>query len=167
MGVNRNSSHFPGEPILNELEDITSVLFICNFNAVRSPMAEVLMKHYLGDKIFIDSVGLRPETDEANPFTISVLDEVGLDLSSHVPKSFDELNDASYDLMITLSPDSHHKALQMTRTMSSIVEFWPTFDPTKTQGNREAIMDSFRSLRSILDLKIRSRFKIKSPSLMI
>ena len=162
-----NRSHFLGEPILNELEDITSVLFICNFNAVRSPMAEVLMKHYLGSKIFIDSVGLRPETDEANPFTISVLDEVGLDLSSHVPKSFDELNDSSYDLMITLSPDSHHKALQMTRTMSSIVEFWPIFDPTKAQGNREAIMDGFRSLRSILDLKIRSRFKIKTPSLMI
>jgi protein-tyrosine-phosphatase len=162
--MNRNLPHFPSDLKLNEFDEVTSVLFICNYNAVRSPMAEMLVKHYLGTKIFVDSVGLRPETEEANPFTVAVLKEIGLDLSNHVPKSFEALNDGSYDLMITLSPDSHHKAIELTRTMASDVEFWPTFDPTTTQGNREVIMESFRSLRNMLDQKIRSRFNISKTT---
>lgn len=154
----------PDEPTPMFISEPTSVLFICNFNAVRSPMAEALTKHYLGRKIYVDSVGLRPETTEANPFTIAAVKEVGLDLSAHTPKSMDELLDSSFDLIITLSPDSHHKAIAMTRTMSADVEYWPTFDPTTTTGNREAIMDSFRQLRDMLDLKIRSRFNISKTA---
>ncbi len=147
-----------GSPTLTEMPD--SVLFICNFNAVRSPMAEGLIKYYCGHRIYADSVGIRAEDDHANPFAIAVMDEIGLDISQHKPKKFEELMDSSYDLVVTLSPEAQHKAIDLTRTLDCQVEYWPTLDPTAVTGNRESIISAFRQTRDMITERIKNRFNI-------
>lgn len=135
-----------------------SVLFICNFNAVRSPMAEGLTKFYCGRKIYVESVGIRPEEGEANPFAVAVMEEEGLDISRHKPKKFEDLMDSSFDLVVTLSPEAQHKAIDLTRTLDCRVEYWPTLDPTAVVGNRENIMSAFRQTRDMLSQRIKKHF---------
>ena len=134
----------------------TSVLFACTQNAIRSPMAEAILKHFQGHRIFVDSVGVR--IGELDPFAVSVMEELGIDLSRHRPKSFDDLEDDSFDLVVTLSPEAHHRAIEMTRTTAFDVEFWNTFDPTLIEGNRETRLAAFRQVRDSLMNKIQERF---------
>ncbi len=133
-----------------------SVLFCCTFNAVRSPMAEAIMKHFYGTKVFVDSVGVRAQ--EIDGFVIAVMDEIGIDLSKHRSKTFDDLEDESFDLIISLSPEAQHKAVDMTRTMACDVEFWNTLDPTIVEGSREDRLEAYRSVRDGLMKRIRDRF---------
>jgi protein-tyrosine-phosphatase len=140
------------------MEAIGSVLFACTFNAIRSPMAEALMKHFHGHRIFVDSVGVRD--GDLDPFAIAVMDEIGIDLSRHHCKTFDDLEDTSFDLVITLSPEAQHRAVEMTRTMACEVEFWHTFDPTAVEGNRETRLDAYRQVRDTLSRHIRTRFPV-------
>lgn len=134
----------------------SSVLFVCSMNAVRSPMAEALMKYLFPGRIYVQSAGVRP--GETDPLTTAVMDEVGLDLSRHRPRSFDEIDDASFDLIITLAPEAHHWALELTRTMAADVEYWPTLDPSLVEGNREQQLDAYRAIRDQLMQKIKRRF---------
>ncbi|MGK9167087.1 arsenate reductase ArsC [Inquilinus limosus] len=134
----------------------TSVLFTCTHNAIRSPMAEAILKHVAGSRIFVDSVGVRP--GELDPFTVAVMQEIGIDLSRHRPKSFDDLEDDNFDLVISLSPEAQHRAVEMTRTTACDLEFWNTFDPTAIEGNRETRMAAFRQVRDLLLARIRERF---------
>ena len=113
-----------------------SVLFACTYNAIRSPMAEGLLKKLHGSRMFVDSVGVR--CHEPDPFVVVVMQELGIDLSRHRAKTFDQLDDTSFDVVVTLSPEAQHKAVEMTRTMACEVEYWPTFDPTLAEGSREA-----------------------------
>lgn len=133
-----------------------SVLFACTNNAVRSPMAEGLLKHLHGRWLFVDSVGLR--AGENDPFVVAVMDEIGLDATKHRPKSFDMLEDSSFDLVVTLSPEAHHTALEWTRSMAAEVEFWPTFDPTAVWGTRDQMLDAYRQTRDGLFTRLRERF---------
>ena len=134
----------------------SSVLFACTMNAVRSPIAETFLKHLLGKQIYVDSVGLkRSETDG---FAVAVMDELGFDLQKHKPKTFDDLEDSSFDLVITLSPEAHHKALEWSRHMATEVEYWPTFDPTIVEGDRERRLDAYREVRDALMKRIQERF---------
>lgn len=150
----------PGPLAAAPLELPHSVLFICNFNAVRSPMAEALTKFYCGHQFFTESVGIRPEEDSANPFAIAVMDEIGLDISDHTPKRYEDLMDSSFDLVVTLSPEAQHKAIDLTRTLDCYVEYWPTLDPTAVSGNRENIISAFRQTRDMLIGKIKQRFNV-------
>lgn len=134
----------------------TSVLFACTQNAIRSAMAEAILKHVAGSRIFVDSVGVRP--DELDPFAVAVMKEIGIDLSRHRPKGFDDLEDDNFDLVISLSPEAQHRAVEMTRTTACDLEFWNTFDPTAIEGNREARMAAFRQVRDLLLSRIRERF---------
>ena len=138
---------------------LTSVLFSCTFNAVRSPMAECLLKHFMGHKLYIDSAGVRP--GEINPFAVEAMREVGLDLSRHGAKQFADLPDDSFDLVISLSPEAHHRAMELTRTTACEVEYWPTADPTLATGNREARIAAFREVRDALTARIRKRFGLE------
>ena len=137
---------------------ISSVLFCCTFNAVRSPMAAALFKRRFGKRFFVDSAGLRP--GETDPFLVSVMAELGEDLSRHRPKTFDELEDTSFDLVISLSPQAHHRAVEMVRTMACEVEYWQTFDPTILEGSRDARLDGYRQVREGLDQRITKRFAV-------
>ena len=137
----------------------TAVLFACTHNAVRSPMAEGLLKHLLGHRIYVDSVGARPG-DDTDPFAVQVMDEIGIDIAGHRPKAFDELEDDSFDEVISLSPEAQHRAVDMTRVMACDVVFWNTFDPTLIEGSREMRLDGYRQVRDQLMRRIKERFEI-------
>jgi protein-tyrosine-phosphatase len=136
----------------------SAVLFACTQNSVRSPMAEALLKYLLGHRIYIDSVGVR--AGEVDPFVVEVIEELGIDLSRHRSKSFDDLEDTSYDLIISLSPEAQHKAVELTRTMACEVEFWMTLDPSIIEGNRDVRLDAYRAVRDQLKKRIEDRFTL-------
>lgn len=136
-----------------------AVLFACELNAVRSPMALALFRHFFGTKIYGKSAGVRK--GETDPFAVAVMDEMGLDITKHRPHTFEELEDAeglNFDLIVTLSPPAHHKALDLTRTLAADVEYWPVPDVTNQGGNREQMLDAYRSVRDLLTKRIRDRF---------
>ncbi|MCP5382721.1 MAG: arsenate reductase ArsC [Kordiimonadaceae bacterium] len=137
----------------------TSILFICNFNAVRSPMAEAITKNKFGDKIYVDSIGVNEKLSKINPFAVAVMAEMGIDIANHKAQDFDDLNDNSFDLIIAFSPEAHKRALQLTEGHSTEVEYWPMDDPTGTEGNRENILSAFRTLRDKLVRKIDERLQ--------
>lgn len=135
-----------------------SVLFACTMNAVRSPMAAAILRHLAGHRLYVESAGVRE--GEADPFVRAVMDEIGIDLSSHTPRTLADLHDTSFDLIVTLSPEAHHQALELTRTMAVEVEYWPTFDATLMVGfgNREQTLESYRAVRDRLFQRIKARF---------
>ena len=139
-----------------------AVLFVCGMNAVRSPMASALARHHFGRSVYVTSAGVRH--GEVDPFAISVMREVGLDISEHQPRSLEELADTSFDLIVTLAPEAHHKTLELTRTMAVDVEYWPTADPTVVQGSRDRILDAYRAIRDGLLKRIRERLSTTSAS---
>ncbi len=139
------------------MEDLPqSVLFACTMNSVRSPMAEALAKHLLGRDMYVDSAGVRKGALDG--FVVAAMDEIGIDVSGHRPKTFDELEDSSFDLVISLSPEAQHRAVEMTRTMACRLEFWNTFDPTLIEGSRETVLDAYRQVRDGLARRIEDHF---------
>ncbi|TNE34474.1 MAG: arsenate reductase ArsC [Alphaproteobacteria bacterium] len=134
-----------------------SVLFACTHNSIRSAMAETIMKSLYGLTVYVDSVGVRARS--INGFAIEVMDEIGLDCSRHIAKSFDDLEDSSFDLIISLSPEAHHKAQDLTRATASETEFWNIIDPSLTEGNREMQLNAYRHTRDDLYEKIKARFR--------
>ena len=135
-----------------------AVLFACTMNAVRSPMAAAILRHLGGRAVYVESAGVR--AGEPDPFAAAVMEEIGIDLSQHAPHTLEELNDTSFDLIVTLSPEAHHQALELTRTMAVDVEYWPTLDATALHGHasREQILDAYRQVRDGLFRRIKQRF---------
>ena len=133
-----------------------AVLFACAMNAVRSPMAAALMKHLFPRGVYVASAGVH--RGEPDPFAVTVMDEIGLDISKHQPRTFADLNDSSFDLVVTLAPEAHHHALELTRTMAMDVEYWPTPSPVDASGSRDQILDAYRALRESLLARIKRRF---------
>lgn len=133
-----------------------AILFACSMNAVRSPIAAAIMQHLFPGRAYVESAGVR--SGNVDGFAISIMDEIGLDISAHNPISLDELADTSFDVVVTLSPEAHHMALELTRTMAVDVEYWPTMDPTITSGNRETMLDAYRTVRDQLMQRIKARF---------
>jgi protein-tyrosine-phosphatase len=137
-----------------------AVLFACNFNRVRSPMAERLLKLTHGGRIFVDSCGLRHDEDAAtpDPFARAVMSEVGVEMSGHRPKTFDELDDDAFDLVISLTPEAQHRAVELARHRAVELEYWPIQDPTLAMGSREAVLEAYRDARDTLRMRIATRF---------
>ena len=136
-----------------------SVLFACGMNAVRSPMAAALAQQMLGKSIYIGSAGV--QRGELDPFAVAVMDEIGIDISRHKPVTFEDVDDLeglNFDLIVTLSPPAHHKALELTRVNAVEVEYWPTLDPTGVEGSREQRLEAYRAVRDELMAQIRTRF---------
>ncbi len=133
-----------------------SVLFACSFNAVRSPMAEAIAKHFFGRQIYFASAGLR--SGELDGFAVAAMEELGISIAKHKPQTFEDLEDASFDLIVTLSPEAHHKALEFTRTLAVDVVYWPTMDPTAVQGSRETMLAAYRGVRDGLQKRIMDEF---------
>ncbi|WP_162931689.1 low molecular weight phosphatase family protein [Mesorhizobium sp. DCY119] len=129
---------------------------MCGMNVVRSPMAELLARKVLPATTFVASAGVR--TGERDPFVDAVLAEDGLSLNDRQPRSLDELEDDYFDLIVTLAPEAHHAALELTRSMAVDVEYWPTADPTTATGTREQIMAAYRDVRERLKARIAQRF---------
>ncbi len=136
-----------------------AVLFACNFNRVRSPMAEGLLKQMFGDRIYVDSAGVKHDEDDGpDPFVVAVMDEVGADLSKHRPKTFDDLEDDSFDVVISLTPEAQHRAVELARGRAVEMEYWPTHDPTLTLGSRDEVLGAYREVRDALAAHLRERF---------
>ena len=135
-----------------------AVLFACTLNAVRSPIAAALMRHLFGKFVYVRSAGVR--AGEADPFAAQVMEELGIELGAHRPKSFEDLEDESFDLVITLSPEAHHRALELTRTSAVEVEYWRTLDATAYEGSREQRLGVYREVRDDLLRRIQARFSI-------
>jgi protein-tyrosine-phosphatase len=133
-----------------------SILFLCGQNAIRSPMAELLARRVLPASTFVASAGVR--AGERDPFVDAVLTEAGLSLGDRHPRSLDQLEDDYFDLIVTLAPEAHHRALEMTRSMAVDVEYWPTADPTTATGTREQILSAYRDVRERLARRIAARF---------
>ncbi len=136
-----------------------AVLFACGQNSVRSPMAESLLKQMFPQALYVKSAGVKK--GELDPFAVAVMAELDQDISTHKPTTFEELEDwegLNFDLIITLSPEAHHKALELTRTMAADVEYWPTPDPTGMEGNREQKLAAYREVCDGLMMRIRRRF---------
>ncbi|MBS0530896.1 MAG: low molecular weight phosphatase family protein [Proteobacteria bacterium] len=144
---------------LTRVHNPQSVLFACALNSVRSPMAESLLHHMFPQTLYVRSAGSRK--GELDPFAVAVMAELGQDISKHRPMTFEDLDDwegLNFDLIITLSPEAHHKALDLTRTLAADVEYWPTPDPTSVEGSREQRMQAYRDVCDGLVLRIRKRF---------
>ncbi len=135
-----------------------AVLFACSMNAVRSPMAAGILRHLAGRRIYVESAGVR--TGDQDPFVTIVMDEIGIDVSRHHPVAISDLHDTNFDLIISLTPEAHHQALELTRTQAVDVDYWPTLDPTFVTGNREQVLDSYRTCRDTLFKKIKSFFNL-------
>ena len=125
-------------------------------NAVRSPMAAALMRHLSGQGAYIESAGVR--AGELDPLAVQVMDEIGLEIKAHKPRRFEDLEDGSFDLVITLSPEAQHKAMELTRTAATRVEYWPTMDPTAVEGSREQRLAAYRAVRDQLMERLKGRF---------
>ena len=139
-----------------------SVLFCCDHNSVRSPMAEGIMKKLYGKQCYIQSVGVKNDL-EIDGFAVAVCAELGVELSRHRSRSFDEMEDwgddlSSFDLVLALSPASQRRALDLTRFYHLDVEYWPILDPTGLGESREARLDSYRKTRDQITEKLVSRF---------
>ena len=140
-----------------------AVLFACSRNRVRSPIAEALLKRLVGDRIYVDSCGLRappPAEDEpaVDPLAAAVMAELGCDLTGHQAKTFDDLQDSSFDLVISFTPEAQHRAVEMSRGRATEIEYWPIFDPTLVEGSQEARLAAYRDVRDTLAARIAARF---------
>ena len=141
-----------------------AVLFACGLNSVRSPMAAGLFAQMFGRAIYVGSAGVRK--GELDPFAVAVMDEIGVDISRHKPITFEELDDLeglNFDLIITLAPEAHHRALELTRMSAVDVEYWPTADPTDVEGSREQRLGAYREVRDQILNRIRERFTGRRP----
>lgn len=141
-----------------------AVLFACGENSVRSPLAAGLFAQMFGPAIYVASAGVRK--GEVDPFAVAVMAEIGLDISKHKSVTFEELDEwegLNFDLIITLAPEAHHRALELTRTSGIDVEYWPTADPTVVEGSREQRLDAYRQIRDQLLGRMRQRFSRPSP----
>ena len=141
-----------------------AVLFACGRNSVRSPIAAGLFAQMFGRAIYVGSAGVRQ--GEIDPFAVAVMAEIDVDISRHKPITFEELDELeglNFDLIVTLAPEAHHRALELTRTSAVDVEYWPTADPTDVEGSREQRLDAYREVRDQLLRRIRERFTGQRP----
>jgi len=133
-----------------------AILFACTMNAVRSPMAAAMLRHLSRGGLYIESAGVK--AGSLDPLAMEAMEELGLEIGKHKPRRFEDLEDGSFDLVITLSPEAHHKAMELTRTAATKVEYWPTIDPTAIEGSREQRLLAYRMVRDQLMQRLKQRF---------
>ena len=139
---------------------VRSVLFACTHNAIRSPIAAALVRLRYGPLMRVDSVGVRPH-EEVSAMAAFVMDELGGDIAKYRPKgfaAFAENEDGPFDLIVSLSPEAHHQALDRIPELGLAAEYWPTFDPSLAEGSRDMVLMEYRAVRDGLDRRIRERF---------
>ena len=139
-----------------------AVLIACTMNAVRSPMAEAMLRHLAGQRLYVESAGVR--AGELDLLAVEAMEEIGLEIGKHKPRCFEDLEDGSFDLVITLSPEAQHKAVELTRTAATQVEYWPTMDPTAVEGSREQRLAAYRAVRDQLMERLKARFLTRAAA---
>ena len=140
----------------------SAILFACTMNAVRSPMAAAMLRHLAGQRLYVESAGVR--AGELDPLAVEAMEEIGLEIGKHRPRCFEDLEDGSFDLVITLSPEAQHKAMELTRTAATRVEYWPTMDPTAVEGSRAQRLLAYRGVRDELMERLKQRFLARAAA---
>ncbi len=135
----------------------SAVLFACTLNAVRSPMAEMLLRRRAENRIYVTSVGV--EAGQLDPFATVVMAELGLDFATHRPKAFDDLWETSFDLVITLSAEAHACATEWASGYAIALEHWETPDPATIDGTRDQRLMGYRTLRDRINRMVADRFE--------
>ena len=136
----------------------SSVLFLCTHNRIRSVMAAALTRLRFGPLLRVESAGIRPG-GEPDYLAAAVMDELGADISAHRPKSLEAFEDeVPFELIVSLSPEAHHHALELIPRLGRAGEYWPTYDPSLAEGSREQRLMEYRSVRDGLDRRIAARF---------
>ena len=140
-----------------------SVLFACTHNVIRSPMAAELMRLQFGSLVRADSVGLHPG-EEVSGMAAFIIDEVGGDIANYRPKGFETFEseyyeDGPFDLIVSLSPEAHHTAVDLVPKLAAAAEYWPTFDPSLAEGSRDQVLLAYRAVRDGLAKRIGERFQ--------
>ena len=130
----------------------TSVLFLCNENALRSPMAEGLLKRLHGNRLYVQSAGLRRGT--LDPMAVAAMAEIGIDISRHVPRQIGDLDDNSFDLVVTLAPEAQAAARALTSNSSAEIINWTIEDPSRDEGSRSAMLAAYGAVRDLLRAQI-------------
>ncbi|MDF1857305.1 low molecular weight phosphatase family protein [Pseudooceanicola sp.] len=139
-----------------------AVLFCCDHNAVRSPMAEGIMKHFYGTATYVQSAGVHNDL-EIDGFAIAVCKEIGVEVSRHRSRSFDEMQRlgddlGSFDMIVALSPASQRRALDLTRFYHLTVDYWPIMDPTAIGETREQKLNAYRQCRDQIIAHVTDRW---------
>lgn len=139
-----------------------SVLFVCTHNAIRSPMAAALVRLQFGPLVRAESAGIRP-SEEVSAMAAFVMDEAGADIAKWRPRGIESLLDedaetGAFDLIVSLSPEAHHRALDLIPRLAASAEYWPTFDPSLAEGSREQMLMEYRAVRDALAKRIAQRF---------
>ena len=140
----------------NSLNSLQNVLFACTHNSIRSPIAAALGNQLFGNAIQFASVGVT--ANDVSPFAIAIMDEIGLDVASHQSRVFSDLDNEPCDLIISLTPEAQHHAVELTRAGTCEAIYWPTLDPSLAHGSRTTILDSFREVRDSLRNNIEAYF---------
>ncbi len=135
-----------------------SVLFPCSFNGVRSPMVAGLMKQMFGSRLFVESCGAQTKDADLDPFMLPVMDEIGIDLSGHNPKTFGNLEDDCFDVIVSLTPSAQLGAAALTRNSATILLFWLTSNPSLTEGRLDKILAAYRETRDALAAHMKAEF---------
>ena len=131
---------------------IGAILFACNINAVRSAMAEAMIKVTYPGKIFADSCGVSPGNPDG--FAIAVMEEIGINMNTHHPKSFDDLDSAFYDVIVSFSPEAHEAAVALTQSMDCETLYWPVDNLANLTGSRDERLRAYRRVRDIIKVKL-------------
>ena len=137
---------------LKEGGQVGAILFACNINAVRSAMAEAMVKHAFPGRVFADSCGVTPGIQDG--FATAVMQEIGLDMSTHEPKSFADLDSGFYDVIISFSPEAHDAAHALTQNMDCETLYWPVDNLANLTGSREEMLRAYRHVRDDIRLKL-------------
>ena len=140
------------------MDENQSVLFACTMNAVRSPMAAALLRS-LRPAFHVESAGLH--TAAPDYLMVAVMAELGMDLATHTPHRITDLKPGRFSLVVTLSPEAHHRALEWTRAARTPVEYWPTLDASAVDGSREQRLAAYRAVRDDLLKKLKARFQLE------
>lgn len=135
----------------------SSILFVCYLNSIRSPMAEGLMKKHFGDQTFVQSCGL--ETGELDDLMVAVMKEKGVDMSEHESRALKDLDDTSFDVVIAFTETAGEAAKAVFADSDTLIEVWPTPDPTSGALDVRAMMNNYRSVRDYLEGRLTRRFK--------
>ena len=139
-----------------KIKSLNSVLFVCNINSIRSPMAEAILKVWFDKKILVDSCGIRE--GRLDYMTVEVMAEDDYDLSNHNSKLFSSLQDTSFDLIIAFTKEAFDQVKSLTKTKDCKIEYLEIFDASQTTGNRQQRLESYRQVRELLKEKLKKRF---------
>ena len=148
---------------MKENRNISSVLFCCNYNSVRSPMAEGIFKSLAGRKVFVQSAGIF-DTLEIDGFTVKVCDEINVKLSKHRVRSLREMEKeggfiGSFDLIIPLTKESSEEVYKYSAYSSVMIEDWTVDEPIQYENDIGQTLSSYRVIRDIIFDKIIERFQ--------